>query len=263
MQKGFLLIAFILFSCIVANAQDSLPRFSVKNRSGKVIVGWNNPFKDVVLINIQRSADSTSGFKTILGVADPSSVTNGFLDAKAPDAKQFYRLFVQREGGIYFFTPSSRPIIDTSKAIATTAQTTSSPTPSIITDKVSETEKINTTSKLSKSGPQKKFSGGLPIASDTVIVEAPSSEKLFTPSVFVYTNQQGHVVLALPTDKSQVYSIKFYREDGTHLFTMNKIKEPYLTIDKTNFIRSGWFNFELYENNVVKEKHKFFIPRER
>jgi hypothetical protein len=40
-------------------------------RSGKVIVSWVNPFKDVVLINIQRSTDSLRNFKTILTVADP------------------------------------------------------------------------------------------------------------------------------------------------------------------------------------------------
>lgn len=260
MQKRFWLIALVIFSYSSSNAQDSLPRFSVKNRSGKIIIGWNNPFKDVVLINIQRSVDSTTGFKTILGVVDPSSVTNGFLDSKAPDSKQFYRLYVQREGGIYFFTSSSRPILDTAKTITASSNTPVAPT----LEKTSvEPEKINLTSKISKTAPQKRFSGSVPVTADTIVAEAPSSEALFTPSVFVYTNPQGHVILALPTDKSQVYTIKFYREDGTHLFTMNKIKEPYLTIDKTNFIKSGWFKFELYENSVVKEKHKFFIPRER
>lgn len=242
-------------------AQDSLPRFSAKNRSGKVILGWNNPFKDVVFINIQRSTDSLTGFKTILSVADPNSVTNGFLDAKAPDAKQFYRLYVQREGGIYFFTPSQKPILDTIRAVSP-APKQSSMSGSDISN-TSEAERTNTISKLTKTGPQKKFSNGMPITSDTVIVEAPPAEKIFTPSVFVYTNQQGHVVLALPHAKSMVYTIKFFREDGTHLFTMNKIKEPYLTIDKTNFLRSGWINFELYENNLVKEKHKFLIPKDR
>jgi hypothetical protein len=43
---------------------------------------------------------------------------------------------------------------------------------------------------------------------------------------------------------------------------MNKIRESQLTIDKTNFIRAGWFKFELYENNQLKEKNKFFIPKE-
>jgi hypothetical protein len=253
-------LLLILFLCIifysVSFAQDSLPRFSVKNRSGKVIVGWNNPFKDVVLINIQRSPDSVSGFKTILSVADPTSVTNGFLDAKAPDFKQFYRLYVQRQGGVYFFTTSSKPIPDTLK---TTSLSNNNAAPSASAD---STNRFNSISKISSTTAKNQSSRNLPIA-DSIKIEVPLTEKIFTPSVFVYTNPQGHVVLALPTEKSQVYSIKFYREDGTPLFTMNKIKEPYLTIDKTNFIRSGWFNFELYENNVMKEKYKFFIPRER
>lgn len=254
MQRLLWSFAFVLIS-LLSFSQDSLPRFSVKNKSGKVIVGWLNPFKDVVQINIQRSPDSISGFKTLLSVADPNAVTNGFLDAKAPDTKQFYRLYVQRSGGVYFFTPSSKPYLDTIKIIASKPNEKKEP--------IAEPENSNAISKLNKTGPVKKFSNGMPIAADSIVAEAPPAEKIFTPSVYVYTNQQGHVVLALPQAKSMAYTIKFSREDGTHLFTMNKIKEPYLTIDKTNFVRSGWVNFELYENNQVKEKNKFFIPKER
>lgn len=254
MQRIVFLIGLSLFLTLTTSAQDSLPRFSVKNRSGKVIVSWNNPFQDVVLINVQRSMDSLTGFKTILSVADPSSVSNGFLDAKAPDTKQFYRLYVQRGGGVYFFTLSAKPVVDTIKRVPANAQ--QNPT-------TEEKEGIISPSNLNKTGQIKKFTNGISVTTDSVMVQAPSSDKIFTPSVFVYTNQQGHVVLALPHAKSMAYSIRFYKEDGTHLFTMNKIKEPYLTIDKTNFFRSGWFLFELYENNLVKEKHKLFIPKER
>lgn len=256
MRRLLLVLIIYPFFFSKSLAQDSLPRFSVKNRSGKVIIGWNNPFKDVVLINIQRSSDSVSGFKTILSVADPSSVTNGFLDSKTPDVKQFYRLYVQRQGGIYFFTSSSKPIIDTLKTSPAITNNAATKTIEDSTNKISSISKISSTAAKNQS--YSNFPGA-----DSIKIEVPSAEKIFTPSVFVYTNPQGHVVLALPTEKSQVYSIKFYREDGTPLFTMNKIKEPFLTIDKTNFIRSGWFNFELYENNVMKEKYKFFIPRER
>lgn len=260
MQRILLIFLIYALSPLLTHAQDSLPKFSVKNRSGKIIIGWNNPFKDVVLINVQRSTDSLTGFKTILGVADPTSVTNGFLDAKAPDTKQFYRLYVQRQGGIYFFTKSSKPILDTFRTTSVTNVSTINTTGS--TDTITDKNALGQVSKITSTQQKKQSARNLP-ASDSIKIEAPPAEKIFTPSVFVYTNPQGHVIMALPTDKSQVYTIKFYREDGTHLFTMNKIKEPYLTIDKTNFIKSGWFNFELYENNMVKEKHKFFIPKER
>jgi len=251
MLKPVILIVLLMSVTMVGQTQDSLPRFSAKHRSGKVILGWNNPFRDVVLINIQRSNDSLKGFKTILGVADPTSVSNGFLDAKAPDTRQYYRLFVQREAGVYFFTTALRPVADTSKAVV--VQRTIDPMGTELNQPPAKMAEART----------KKLSGTLPLSRDSVKAEAPPAEKIFTPSVYVYSNPQGHVVLVLPVDKSQVYTLKFYKEDGTPVFTMNKIRESFLTIDKTNFIQSGWFRFELYENNLLKEKHKIFIPRDR
>lgn len=251
MLKPALVVLLFFSTSMVCQAQDSLPRFSVKHRSGKVILSWNNPFQDVVLINIQRSYDSLKGFKTILGVADPRSVSNGYLDARAPDTRQFYRLFVQREGGVYFFTKAQRPVADTSKAVVLQPQTV----PFVA-------NAGDASPKMAQTG-TKKLTGTLMPGKDSIKAEAPPAEKIFTPSVFVYTNQQGHVVLALPVGKSQMYTLKFFTEDGTPLFTMNKIRESFLTVDKTNFIQSGWFRFELYENNLLKEKHKVFIPKDR
>ena len=36
----------------------------------------------------------------------------------------------------------------------------------------------------------------------------------------------------------------------------------YLIIEKVNFIRSGWYRFELYDNGKIVEKNKFFIPKD-
>jgi hypothetical protein len=40
---------------------------------------------------------------------------------------------------------------------------------------------------------------------------------------------------------------------------MKNIKESQLLIDKSNFIYSGWFKYEITEGERVKEKGKFFI----
>lgn len=114
MQKR-LLVFLLLATLEPAFSQDTLPAFTAKNRFGKVIISWTNPFKDVVLINIQRSPDSLKGYKTILAVADPKAVTNGYLDNKAPNTTQFYRLYVQQEGGKYFFSAPGQPIVDSSR----------------------------------------------------------------------------------------------------------------------------------------------------
>jgi len=33
-------------------------------------------------------------------------------------------------------------------------------------------------------------------------------------------------------------------------------------LDKANFLHAGWFRFELYENGQLKEKHRFYIPKD-
>lgn len=277
MVKSFVLILFINFICYPVVAQDSLPKLSVRSKSGKVILAWQNPYRDVVQINIQRSYDSVKNFKTILSVADPSAVTNGYLDSKTPDLRQFYRLYVQRKGGMYFFTNGYRPMPDTAKAVAkqnpppkpglpkaAAGPSDAAPLESPVTLNKEDFATENTGSKKieKNSSGRKKLSNTKQVGLDSAKADAPDLQEINVPSVFVHTNSQGHVVVALPPEKSSQYTLKFYREDGTPLFTMNKIRESQLTIDKTNFVKAGWFKFELYENNLLKEKNKFFIPKE-
>ena len=77
---------FIAFIAIANHliAQDTLPKFSVKNvGNNRIVIGWINTFETVRQISIQRSFDSTKNFKSILTVADPSIPENGFVDTKA------------------------------------------------------------------------------------------------------------------------------------------------------------------------------------
>jgi len=229
-------LTILVFASLCSKSQDTLPAFTVTNRSGKVIVSWINPFDSLVQISIQRSKDSTKGFKTIVNVPDPHSMANGYLDARAPDTLQFYRLYVQQTRGRYFFTRPARPFRDTTKA-----------------------RKMDY---ASNGKPRGKYVNGV-LLSDSADVKVPDARKFYTPSIYVYTNSDGNVVIALPENKSSQYSLHFFRENGTPLFRMNKIKESYLILDKVNFVQSGWYRFELYEGTVLKEKQKIFIPRER
>lgn len=84
----------------------------------------------------------------------------------------------------------------------------------------------------------------------------------FVPSRHVYTGRDNNVIISLPDADHKKYSIKFFEEDGTLLFELKKIPESYLTLDKVNFIHSGLFNFELYENRIIIERHKVYIPKD-
>lgn len=107
-------IAFLMLVSFSSFAQDTLPRFTVTTRgSNKAIISWTNNYTSVTQINIQRSYDSTKGFRTILNVPDPTVPQNGFVDTKAPSPNMFYRLFIVLEDGNYIFSTSKRPYWDT------------------------------------------------------------------------------------------------------------------------------------------------------
>ncbi len=85
----------------------------------------------------------------------------------------------------------------------------------------------------------------------------------FQPSIFVYTNPDGNVNISIADAKSNDYTIRFYSADNRFLFEVNKIEKPLLILDKSNFLHSGWFHYELYKNGKIYEKWKFFIPDSR
>jgi hypothetical protein len=97
---------------------------------------------------------------------------------------------------------------------------------------------------------------------DTIVVKPFVPKEVFKPSIYVFTEKEGNVSIALPDAAVKHYSVKFFDEKNNPIFEINKIKESPLILDKANFLRSGWFRFELYEDGKLKEKNKFFIPKD-
>lgn len=56
--------------------------------------------------------------------------------------------------------------------------------------------------------------------------------------------------------------MKFFDESDNFLFEIKNLKEQSFIVDKTNFYHAGWFKFELYVDEKLKEKHKFYIGKE-
>ena len=84
----------------------------------------------------------------------------------------------------------------------------------------------------------------------------------FVPSRLIYTGKDNNIIISLPDALKKKYSIKFFEENGMLIFELNKISEPYLTLEKANFVHAGIFDFELYENAVLVEKHKIYVPKD-
>ena len=232
MNKLTLHLFLIALTCTNLFAQDSLPGFSAKNVGGnRIIVSWNNNLGNVKQISIQRSFDSLQNFKSILTVANPELPQNGYMDTKAAHDRMFYRLFILLDKGIYLFSESKKPLIDTAR-------------------------------KLDISGKLNKYIGLDSINVPGIGINNKSRPDIFIPSIHVNTQKDGYLRINLPDDENKKFSIKFFEDDGTFLFEIKEIKERTFKIDKSSFYHSGWFHFELYEKGKLIEKNKFLLEKE-
>ena len=196
----------------------------VKNYSGKIVVSWKNNYgQRISNLNIQRSADSLRNFTTIATVLNPMNKQNGIVDNKAPNTNMFYRVFVAFEGGTYIFTKSYRPVMDTFKSVSLDLPDVAPP-------------------------PTSATKGNAPNA--------------YVYGRLIYMGKDNNIIINLPDAATHKYFIKFYDDKNNFLFEINKIHEPYLIVDKVNFLHAGWFNYQLYDNTTLVEKYHVFIPKD-
>jgi hypothetical protein len=232
MTKQIVLSSFLfLFGFLHAQAQkDTLPSFSVKNKKGVITISWINTFKNTSQLNIQRSKESNRNFVTIHSSPDPEAKSYSYVDKTAKTDSGYYRIFILFEGANYVFTPAIRPTEDT---VQITALDSKAPL-------LSSNEK------------------------EDKIAPAPAAppKKAWEPSKFIFTGNDGNIVIQLPDAPNKKYYISFLKEEGRLLFVVPEVKEPYLILDKTNFLKSGWYYFELKEDGQVVERNKFLITRD-
>ncbi len=268
-----IILALLISLPVLAQKQDSLPDFSVVYKgNNRVVVSWNNKFKLLKQISIQRSADSLSNFKTLVTVPDPNNPQNGYMDAKAPNDRMFYRLYILVDGSNFIFTRSKRPLNDSIRT-ALLADTSKKTLPDSNYMKV--VEKI-----ISQNLPDsvltaeeifilKKYKNSrLDLLSESVnrkieaIIKVKNTPDVVMPQYRISANRDGVVKIILNDFNKKKYTIRFYEDDDSFLFEIKDIKEASLMLDKSNFYHSGWFRSELYEDGRLVEKNRFFIPKD-
>ncbi len=229
MIKQVSLFILLLFTTNILCAQvQPLPSITVKNINNKIIVSWVNDYlKPITALNIQRSYDSLKNYSTIGSVLSPQSKENGFADANAPYNKMYYRVFVAFEGGAYIITAPARPVKDIYGSEVLT---------------------------------QDKFPWNT--NRDSGMVYPPGKSGITYPSSTIFTAKDNNIVIYLPESNVKKYTVKFFDETEKFLFELTKLKEEYLIIEKVNFVRTGWFRFELYENGTMIENNKFQITKD-
>ncbi len=289
MFRPFFVLTALLFLSYFAAAQDTLPKFSVINRgSDRIIISWNNPFgKTLKQISIQRSFDSLKNFKTILTVPDPTIPQNGYVDSKAATEHMFYRLYILKDSGKYVFSITKRPKLDTGTVQNIPGNVLSSGEPAVITRprdiKELKNEALKTNERIIfiknkdvllgaiTESNLKHFRDSINFTTkdtlfmktaDTLVIRPFFAREVYRPSKYVFTEKDGNIKISLTDAGSKKYSLKFFEEDYTEIFEIKHISDSLVIMDKTNFIHSGWFLFELYEDGKLREKHKFYVPKD-
>ena len=229
MKPFFLFAVFLILSNLLFAQERPLPFIQVKNLNNKIVVSWINDYtKPITALNIQRSYDSLQNFTTIGSVLSPQSRENGFADVNFPYNKMYYRVNVSFEGGSYIITTSARPI--------------------------KENDGVDNVS--SEKYPWQVSN------KDSGIVFPPTKLGITYPSSTIFTAKDNNIIIHLEDATVKKYTIKFFDEAAKFIFELTKLKEEYLIIEKVNFVRTGWYRFELYENGLLIENNKFQILKD-
>lgn len=108
-------------------------------------------------------------------------------------------------------------------------------------------------------------------SNDTLIINAkdyvfwkPFLPPSWKPSNLIYTNNKGYLQIDLETifKRENNYSLKIFDAKGKEVFSIKNFHHTKFSFDKSNFIFSGWYFFELFENGKLIEKNKFLLEEE-
>ncbi len=89
-----------------------------------------------------------------------------------------------------------------------------------------------------------------------------SNTSKWKPSPYVFCNGKGTPTILLPEARKHLYRLVFKEVNGNTVFEINSIKDPELYLDKANFVHTGWFLFDLFEDEQLKEQGKILIQKD-
>lgn len=229
------------------NNPPVFPEFSALIQTGKIHLEFINGFRDVRSIGVQRSLDSVLNFNTIGYIANPTDMRGSYDDGKPAPGSNYYRMLIVFNNGRYFYT----------KTILATKDSTISDTQKLTADDVKAAIAAAKAAGVATATAPPSVGGKTPDKKE----ELPKEEKIvWHPSNYIYTTADGNINIKLPDAPGKKYYVKFMEPDGTFLFDIKEIKEPFLILEKAIFLHAGWFNFEIFEGNKVLEKWNVFIP---
>ena len=269
---------------------------------GKILISWHNNYPVVTQISIQRSTDSLKDFATLLTVPDPKLPANGAVDKAPHPNFYYRLFVVLDNGKYLFTPSRRPHSVTNEKTIAPVTDTVDETLAGTARNRVLVVSPPNNRTRTIINSPSAihglpeisisntvfvrkgdtllgQLSGTAVqsfrdsilrrtkdtlvfIDGDTMLIKPFVPKEVYKTSVFVFTGKLGNIHIALPEAAKKHYTVKFFDENNKLLFELAEIKDPSLILDKTNFHHSGWFRFELYDGDQLKEKNKLFIPKE-
>ncbi|CAN5125776.1 hypothetical protein BH11BAC6_BH11BAC6_01610 [soil metagenome] len=268
MKRIFSVLVIMVLFFTKAGAQNPLPDFSAENiGNNKVRISWVNLFgENCIQLMVQASYDSLKNYRTIFSSESPQLPQNGFVYTLPYNERLYYRIFYILNGNAYYFTPAKLAYAAMYRAPANGVQQQQIDPISIIT--------IRTKDSIVAQLPYAdywKFRDSIGrntkdtlfiLSQDQVLIKPYNPENYFRSSIYVVTNKDGFVTLKLPDAATKNYRIVFFDMNNKALFSIKHISDTELVLDKTNFLQAGWFKFELYENDKLKEKNKILLQRD-
>jgi len=222
------------------NNPPVLPAFSALIKTGKIQLDFISGFRDVKFIGVQRSIDSVLNFSTIGLINNPNDFRNSYSDIKPLPGSNYYRLFIQFNTGRYIYTKIILAVPDST---------------------IDGSKKLTLADVKEAMAAAKEAGVNTGTTGATTSKEPPAPPKIvWHPSNYIYTTADGNVNIKLPDAAAKKYSVKFFEPDGSFLFEIGEVKEPFLVLEKAIFLHSGWFNFEIYQDGKAFEKWNLFIP---
>lgn len=246
LSRIILFVVFFLTSGLLVKAQTNttppvFPNFSALIKTGKIQLDFISGFRDVRYIGVQRSLDSVLNFSTIGLINNPNEMRLSYQDVRPLPGSNYYRLFLQFNNGRYLYSNTILAVpdstIDGSKKLQL-----ADVKEAIAAAKEAGVNTSPTTNSKEKNAP-------------------PKEEKIvWHPSNYIYTTADGNVNIKLPDANEKKYNVKFFEPDGSFLFEIKEVKEPFLILEKAIFLHAGWFNFEITQDGKPFEKWNLFIP---
>lgn len=266
MKKSLLLHLLLIFSTIAFAQQTQLPDFNVEDLgNNKVRIGWNNQYgEDCIQLIVQASTDKSRGFKTIFSTESPQLPQNGFVYTPPFEAVWYFRIQYVLVGDVFSFSPAKQAILITSiNNRIPQGDVDSSRIITILTrDSVLTKIDFPTYQQFKDSIALHTKDTLFILSQDEVLLRPFDPFNRFVPSIYVVTNKDGFVELTLPDAERKNYKVIFFDSNGKRLFTLNNIKYNDLVIDKANFLRAGWFRFEIWDGDHLKERNKILLQRD-